>query len=353
MKNLKEYLNKITPLNNSAMILSQQCWDSLAKPLGSLGELENIIVKISGMVNTPKVDISKKCVVIMCADNGIVKENVTQTDSSVTYVVAKNMAEGTSNINLMANISKADVFTIDIGMNIPIDNNLNIIDKKVSYGTKSFLDTDAIGLNNTIKAIINGIDLVKTLKDKNYKIIATGEMGIGNTTTSSAIASVLLNLPVKDVTGKGAGLSNNGLKRKIEVIQKGIELRKPDKSNPLDVLSKVGGLDIAGLVGVFIGGAIYRIPIVIDGFISSISALISARLCPKTINFMIASHMSTEPATRLIMHELNLSPIIKANMHLGEGTGAVTIFPLLDMALNVYNSNRTFNSLGLDAYKKL
>lgn len=353
MKTLDEYLSEVNTLDNHAMELSQIRWDTLAKPLGSLGELENLICRISGMVGTPDVDINNKCVVVMCADNGIVKEGVTQTDSSVTYLVSKNMSDCTSNINLMSSVANADVFVIDIGMNDKVEDGLNIIDRKISYGTKNFLEEPSMSIEDTIKAIEVGIELVETLKYKGYKIIATGEMGIGNTTTSSAIASVLLGQSVEVVTGKGAGLSNQGLLHKIEVIKRGISLRKPDVNNPLDVLSKVGGLDIAGLVGIFIGGAIYRVPIVIDGFISSVSALISYRLCPQSVNFMIPSHMSTEPASIMIMKELKFSPIIHANMHLGEGTGAVALFPLLDMAMKVYDSNRTFENIGMEAYKKL
>ena len=353
MQSLYEYIQKANTLNDEAMSLARQRWDTLAKPLDSLGELENIICKISGMVGTSEIDISKKCVLVMCADNGIVKENVTQTDSSITYLVAKNMSDGTSNINLMSSICNAKVFVVDIGMDVNVEKGLNIIDRKISYGTKNFLEEPSMSIDETIKAIIYGIELVKTLQYKGYNIIATGEMGIGNTTTSSAIASVLLGLPVEMVTGKGAGLSNQGLLHKMEVIKKGISRRKPIVDDPLDTLSKVGGLDIASMVGIFLGGAIYRVPIVIDGFISSISALISARLCPNSVEFMIASHMSEEPASKMIMQELKLSPIVYANMHLGEGTGAVSIFPMLDMAMKVYNSNRTFENIGMEAYKKL
>lgn len=351
--NFFEYGQTSNTLDVNAMELSKMRWNTIAKPLDSLGELEDIVCKISGMVGTPNIDISKKCVVVMCADNGIVKENVTQSDSSVTYLVAKSMASGTSNVNLMASVSNADVIVVDIGMDTNVESGLNIIDRKVSYGTESFLDTETMGIANTLKAINTGIELVGSLKDGGYQIVATGEMGIGNTTTSSAIASVLLDLPVEEVTGKGAGLSDGGLLHKVEVIKRGIAFTKPNRDDPLDVLKKLGGLDVAGLVGVFIGGAVHRIPIVIDGFISSVSALVAYRCCPNCLNFMVASHMSTEPASKVVMEELRLSPIVNANMRLGEGTGAVTIFPLLDMAMNVYNSNRTFESIGLEAYKRL
>jgi nicotinate-nucleotide--dimethylbenzimidazole phosphoribosyltransferase len=353
MQSLDEYIKRVQPSNREAIELSRKHWDTIAKPLNSLGELEHLITKISGMQSTPQVDISKKCIIIMCADNGIVEENVTQTDSSITYTVAKNMAENSSNVNLMAKLSNADSFTVDIGMNATVEDGLNIIDRKVSHGTKNFLKAPAMTMEQCTQAILTGIEMVEMVKSKGYNIIATGEMGIGNTTTSSALVSVLLGVEPSLVTGKGAGLSNSGLKRKIEVIQEGIAKHHPDSNSPLEVLSKLGGYDICGMVGVFLGGAIYRIPIVIDGLISAVSALIAYRLSPSTLDYMLPSHIGTEPAMRLIMQELGLNPIIHANMHLGEGTGAVCMFPILDMAMNVYNSNRTFESIGMEAYKEL
>jgi nicotinate-nucleotide--dimethylbenzimidazole phosphoribosyltransferase len=335
------------------MELSRKHWDAIAKPLYSLGELERLITKVSGVQSTPQVDISKKCIIIMCADNGIVEENITQTDSSITYTVAKNMAENSSNVNLMAKLSNVDSFTVDIGMNATVEDGLNIIDRKVSHGTKNFLKAPAMTMEQCTQAILTGIEMVEMVKSKGYNIIATGEMGIGNTTTSSALVSVLLGVEPSIVTGKGAGLSDSGLKRKIEVIREGIAKHHPDSNAPLEVLSKLGGYDICGMVGVFLGGAIYRIPIVIDGLISAVSALIAYRLSPSTVDFMLPSHIGKEPAMKLVMQELGLNPIIHANMHLGEGTGAVCMFPILDMAMNVYNSNRTFESIGMEAYKKL
>jgi nicotinate-nucleotide--dimethylbenzimidazole phosphoribosyltransferase len=204
-----------------------------------------------------------------------------------------------------------------------------------------------------IQAIEVGIDIVFELKEKGIQIIATGEMGIGNTTTSSAIASVLLELPVETVTGKGAGLSNAGLERKIEVIKKAIERNKPGKDDPIDVLSKVGGYDIAGLAGLYIGGAAARIPVVIDGFISAVAALIAIRMEPKVADYMIPSHESKENAGRLILEALSYTPYITCEMCLGEGTGAIALFPLLDMGLAVYHQMSTFEQIEIEAYQPL
>jgi nicotinate-nucleotide--dimethylbenzimidazole phosphoribosyltransferase len=178
-------------------------------------------------------------------------------------------------------------------------------------------------------------------------------MGIGNTTTSSAIASVLLHRPVAEVTGRGAGLSDSALIRKLSVIEKAIRLNQPNPDDALEVLQKLGGFDIAGMTGLFLGGALYRVPIIIDGIISAVSALIAARLCPASLNSMLASHVSEEPASRLLLDALNLRPMITAEMHLGEGTGAVALLPLLDLALCVYHGSSSFSDIGLDAYQPL
>ena len=195
-----------------------------------------------------------------------------------------------------------------------------------------------------------GADLVRECRDRGADIIATGEMGIGNTTTSSAVASVLLGLPPVEVTGRGAGLSDAGLARKIAAIERAISVNRPDPADPVDVLSKVGGLDLAGLCGVFLGGAKYRLPILVDGFISAVAALCAVRLWPEAGWAMLASHVSAEPAGRLVLDELGLKPLITAELRLGEGSGAVAALPLLDMALAVYHSGHTFDKMGMEAY---
>ena len=229
----------------------------------------------------------------------------------------------------------------------------NILNRKIAYGTDNILKGPAMSRENAIKAIETGINLVGNMKECGYNIIATGEMGIGNTTTSSAIASVLLNAPVEEVTGKGAGLTSKGLERKIQVIKESIRLNDPDLNDPIDVLSKVGGYDIAGLAGVFIGGAVYNIPIVIDGFISAVAALVASKIEHKTIEYMLPSHVSKEPAGKMLLEALDLKPFITCEMCLGEGSGAVALLPILDMACTVYNKMSSFNDIGIEQYKPL
>ena len=200
------------------------------------------------------------------------------------------------------------------------------------------------------RALQTGIDLVGEMKEKGYQIILTGEMGIGNTTASTAMSCALLGFAPEELTGRGAGLSDAGLLRKRNAIERALSVNQPDSNDSVDVLAKVGGLEIAGMAGAFLGGVKYRMPIVIDGVISAVAALVAARICPEAKEFMLPSHMSREPAAIRIMNELNLKPIIHADMALGEGTGAVALLPLLDMALRVYHGPHTFDDLGMDAY---
>ncbi|HEY5524969.1 MAG TPA: nicotinate-nucleotide--dimethylbenzimidazole phosphoribosyltransferase [Clostridium sp.] len=360
--NLENALKNITPSNKRIMEESIKRWDDIAKPLRSLGTLEEAIVKIAGITENINVDINKKALIIMCADNGVVKEKVTQTGSEVTAIVAANFTKKKATVSIMAEISKTDVFPVDIGIERDMENSLDInedvvpfriLNRKISYGTRNLYIEPAMTQEETIAAIEVGINLVEELKKKNYNIIATGEMGIGNTTTSSAIASVLLDKPVEFVTGKGAGLSSKGLKRKIHVIKESIKLNKPNSEDPLDVLSKVGGLDIAGLTGVFIGGATFKIPIVIDGFISAVAAMLAVRLEPLVIDYILPSHVSKEPAGEMVLKDLGLTPFISCGMFLGEGTGAIAVFPILEMACNVYKDMSTFSEIDVEEYKQL
>lgn len=343
--------NKNWEMSVLAMAACKKHWDSIAKPIGSLGIFEDIIIKIAGIQNSEQVDIGKKAVVIMCSDNGVVAEQVTQTDSSVTAVVAENFAKGIASINLMAMAAGAKVIPVDIGIakDLQVEGLQN---KKISYGTSNITKGPAMTRLQAETAIETGISIVKELKEEGYQMIGTGEMGIGNTTTSSAVASVLLKMSVEKVTGRGAGLSVEGLARKIRVIKEAIAVNRPDPNDPIGVLSKLGGYDIAGMTGLFLGGLRYGIPVVIDGVISSVAALIAVRLNAETLNIIIPSHMSKEPASVRIMEELGLSPVIHGKLALGEGTGTALLFPLLDMILKVYHFNSTFEAINVKAYER-
>lgn len=345
-------INLISDINKTALEKSNVRWNGVAKPLYSLGLLEEMVTQIAGITGSENILLDKRCVVDMCADNGVVCEGVTQTDSYVTAIVTKAMAEGTSNINRMAITCGADVIAVDIGINRDIKAE-NLICRKIAYGTENIAVGAAMTLKQAERAISVGIDIAGELKEKNYKIIVTGEMGIGNTTTSSAIASILLGLPPEDVTGRGAGLDSTGLKRKIDVIKRAISVNKPSSERPLELISKLGGYDIAGMTGLFIGGAVYRIPVVIDGFISAVSAALAIKICPLVRNYILCSHVSKEPAGMKILKYLGMKPLITAQMCLGEGTGGVLLLPMLDAILSIYNGAHRFDELPMERYKEL
>lgn len=347
---LQETIDRIEEVDKKAMEASERQWDTIAKPLKSLGHLEEYIIQIAGIQSTPKVTLNKKALVIMCADNGVVEEGVTQTGQEVTAIVAENFLDTKSCAAIMCKDTGTDIFPIDIGMVVDCP---RVEKRKIAYGTQNMAKEPAMTKEEAIRAIEVGISYVDELKEKGYDIIATGEMGIGNTTTSSAISTVLLEMEPKMVTGRGAGLSTEGLNRKIEVIERAIALHKPDKNDPIDVLAKVGGFDIAGLVGVFLGGAKNRIPIVMDGFISAVAALVAVRICPIASDYILASHVSKEPAGMLLLDELGKKPSLTCEMCLGEGTGAIALFPLLEMGLHIYREMSTFEEIEIENYVPL
>lgn len=347
---LEEAIAKVGPLDKNAMKIAQKRWDSIAKPLHSLGKLETLLIQIAGITGNAEIDLSKRGLIAMCADNGVVEEGVTQTGQEVTAIVAENFLRYDTSAGVMCKQNHADIFPVDMGM--ATDTKVRT-DHKVAYGTKNMAKGPAMTREQAVKGIEGGIAMVKELKEKGYKLLATGEMGIGNTTSSSAVASVLLKQPVEEMTGRGAGLTGEGLLRKIGAIKRAIELNRPDSSDAIDVLAKVGGFDIAGMAGVFLGGAVYHIPVVMDGFISCVSALIAMQICPAAGDYIVASHVSREPAAHLILEYMDKEAILHADMCLGEGTGAVALFPILDLAAAVYHSMSTFDEIHVEQYEEL
>ncbi len=342
-------INSIEKIDENKIAQCKSRWNSLCKPLNSLGELESIICKIYAINGS--VDIDKKCVAVMCADNGIVEENISQSKSDVTATVARNMLSEKATINIISSLTKSDVFVYDVGVVEDVD---NIINKKIARGTKNFLKDKAMSYEDAKKTINIGINIVKELKEKGYKIIGVGEMGIGNTTTSSAVAAAFLGVDAKYVTGKGAGLSDESLLHKIEVINRAVALHKPNVNDPIDVLSKVGGFDIGAMCGVFLGGGIYKVPVVMDGLISYAAALIAYKLNQNVRDYMIASHSSAECATELLLNELGIKKAyLNFNMALGEGSGAVSMFPMLDIAVSIYKNLAQFKEAGIEEYVPL
>ena len=346
---LEKTIKDIKEPSQAAEIAAVRHWDSIAHPLHSLGKLEDVVVQIAGIQGSPQVHVEKKALITMCADNGVVEEGVTQTGQEVTAQVAENFLQEKATAGILCRYAGAEIVPIDIG----IYRDTTIRNCKIAYGTKNMVKEPAMTRDEAIRAIEVGIRIAEEKHAEGVQLLATGEMGIGNTTTSSAIATVLLGREAEEMTGRGAGLSSEGLQRKINAIRAAIEKNRPDPEDPIDVLSKVGGFDIAGLVGVYLGGAANGMPVVIDGFISSVAALVASRIEPLCTKYMIASHMSKEPATHILLEALGKEPFLTADMCLGEGTGAVVLFPVIDMAVEVYSKMATFEENDIEAYQHL
>lgn len=326
-------------------------WDAVAKPLDGMGRFETLTARIGAIMGTEQIDISQKAVIIMCADNGIVAEGISQSGPEVTTAVVRQMAKGASSVGKMAALIGADTIPVDMGMKEG-GSIQGVLDRKIRCGTNNFRIEPAMEENEAVRAVLVGIEMVSDCKKKGYRILATGEMGIGNTTTSSAVAAALLKCDAGAVTGRGAGLSDERLLHKKRVIADAIEKYQLYEAEPLRVLYTVGGLDIAGLAGVCIGGGIFHIPIVLDGVISMTAALLAERMIPGTAGYLIASHKGKEPAVEKLMAALHLEPVIDAGMALGEGTGAVMMLSLLDIALSVYHERTSFSDIQVKQYER-
>ena len=342
-------IDGIENLDNVAMETARKKWNSIAKPLHSLGKLEEHIIRIAGITGNAEVELKNRALIAMCADNGVVEEGVTQTGQEVTAIVAENFLEGATSAAIMCQSAEVDLFPIDIGM----VRDTRVPNYKVAYGTKNMVKEPAMTREEALQAILTGVHLVKEKKEAGYQILATGEMGIGNTTTSSAMTAVYLGLDVETVTGRGAGLSSHGLQRKIHAIKQAIAVNQPDPEDPLDVLAKVGGLDIAGMCGLFLGGAAQQMPVIMDGFISQVAALTAMRLVPECADYILASHVSEEPGANILLKALEKDAFLTCGMRLGEGSGAVALFPILDFASDIYHKMSTFVQADIVEYQPL
>ena len=341
MNLLKSTLKEITGPNTLIMEETQKIWDGFLKPMGALGSLEDISVKISGMTGKVRNKIDKRGIVVMAADNGVVEEGVSAVPANFTVLLTESMLKGITGLSALCNFAKADIITVDIGLFENIEDK-NLINRKIAYGTKNFTKGPAMTYEEVIKAIEVGIEIGDKLYEEGYDILGTGELGIGNTTTSAAVLSGLTNLDVDITCGKGAGLTEEQYAGKKATIVKGIELNKPNKEDPIDVLSKVGGFDIAGMCGLYLSAAKNKKPIVIDGFISSAAALCAVRIEPLVINYIIPSHLSDEPGAKYLMEELKLKPMLNMGMRLGEGTGCPLAFQIIEAALYTLDNMGTY-----------
>ncbi len=331
----------IKPAYEESMKEAEERLDKLAKPIGSLGKLEELAIKISGITGKQSSSFDKKVTVIMASDNGVVEEGVSSCPQAVTAIQTMNFIKGVTGVCVLSKHAGAEIRVIDIGVAGDFREYPGIIDRKIRKGTSNMAKGPAMSREEAVKAIEIGIETVAQLVEEGYSLFGTGEMGIGNTSTSSTVVMSLLGCSADVAVGKGAGLTEEGLANKKAIIKKAIALNKPDAEDPVDVLSKVGGFDIAGMTGCFLGAAYHRKPIVIDGFISAAAALAAYRINPLVRDFMIASHCSEEPGYMLVMKELGLQPMLNLNMRLGEGSGCPLAFNVIEAAEAVISDMAT------------
>lgn len=361
----RDDLFKITidPVDADYIKRCKKRWDLISKPLDGLGDFEEVICRIGGIRKTDAPDIGRRAAVIMCADNGIVDENISQSDKSITLAVTEAIGKGIGTSSTLARFCGADVVAVDVGIDTDCDIP-GVKIKRVRRGTGDFLICPAMEEREALKAISIGIDEAFYLSEKGYDILAAGEMGIGNTTTSAAVLSSLLDIDSEKIVGRGAGLDDERLLNKRRVVREGVSKYRdairalcenskyPGKTKAFETLRCLGGLDIAALTGLFIGGAMCHIPVIIDGFISATAALLSDEIVPGCRDYMIASHSGKENGTSLALKKLGLKSLIDGNMALGEGSGALMLLPLLDMVLDFYRNAARFEDYRIEKYER-
>ncbi|MFQ6121757.1 MAG: nicotinate-nucleotide--dimethylbenzimidazole phosphoribosyltransferase [Dehalococcoidales bacterium] len=347
MDNLTRTIEMIKPLDKEAMTKARARQDTLTKPQGSLGRLEELSIQLAGIQGKPIPQIKHKAIITMAGDHGVTAEGVSAYPKEVTAQMVANFLGGGAGINVIAHQIGARVIVVDMGVATELEPNPRLVLRKVGSGTRNMALGPAMTAEQAVKAIETGIEIVFAEVAKGLDIVGTGDMGIGNTTASSAICAVMTGNPVAKVTGRGTGISDKQLTHKIKVIDRALALNHPDPTQPLDVLAKVGGFEIGGLAGVMLGAAANRIPVVIDGFISGAAALIAAALSPALKDYLIAAHLSAEAGHRLLLKYLGLKPLLNLDMRLGEGTGAALGIFLAETAVRILAEMTTFTEAGV------
>ena len=334
-------------LDSETMEKARARMDSLAKPIGSLGELEETAIRLAGITKSLQPELSKKAMVVFAADNGIWEEGISPIPQEVTLTQTVNMTKNLAGINVLSRYAGADLYLVDVGIRTdePID---GVIDRKVMKGTRDMAKGPAMSREEALKALEVGRSFAKELAAQGYGLIAPGEMGICNTSSSSAVLSCLAGVPVEQVTGKGAGLDDALYRKKINAIQQAIEKNAPDAGDPLDVLAKVGGLDIAAMAGFYLGAAESRIPAVVDGFIAIVAALVAYRLAPNIREYLFGSHHSEERGYGVAREILGLYPLLNLHLRLGEGTGCPLAFFVIEAAAKIMKEMGTLEQGDID-----
>jgi nicotinate-nucleotide--dimethylbenzimidazole phosphoribosyltransferase len=336
-------LKAIKPLDKKMMEAARARQDSLTKPQGSLGRLEELAIKIAGIRGKMPLVLEHKAIVTMAADHGVVAEGVSAYPQEVTRQMVYNFLQGGAAINVLARHIGARVVVVDMGVASGFDHHPNLVCKTVGFGTRNMSKGPAMTRQQALQAVSAGIEIVEAEVARGLDIVGTGDMGIGNTTASAAICAAITGEPVEHIAGRGTGIDNEQLAHKAEVIRQALAVNQPDPKDPLDVLAKVGGFEIGGLVGVMLGAAAHRIPVVLDGFNSGSAALIAAGLSPGVRDYFIAAHNSAERGHRRMLKHLGLTPLLDLKMRLGEGTGAALGIFLAEAAVKLLNEMATFD----------
>ena len=347
MSDIKDTLNNIKPFDPEILVRAQDKLDNLTKPPGSLGRLEELAKQMAGITGSLEPQVHPKLVATFAADHGVAKDGVSAYPQEVTAQMVLNIVNGGAGVNVLADHAGADVWVVDVGVAHDFGPVEGLIDRKLANGTESMLRGPAMSRDLAEKSVQVGIDLAREAVAKGYKALATGEMGIGNTTPASAIAAFYSGLPVEKVTGRGTGLDDMGLAEKVRVIERALEINKPSKDDPLDVLAKVGGLEIGAICGLCLGGAVSRVPVVVDGFISTAGALLAVKMCPQAADYLVSAHRSVEIGHVAMLREMGLRPLVDLDFRLGEGTGAAIGLSLVEAAVKIMTRMATFASAGV------
>lgn len=337
----------IRPLDEAAMAGARSRQANLTKPPGSLGRLEELSIQLAGIRGQAVAPVEKKVIVVMAGDHGVTQEGVSAFPSEVTPQMVANFLSGGAAINVLARQVGADVIVVDMGVASELEPQPGLLDKKIAPGTANMATGPAMSRVQAVAALEVGREVAAQLAAVGVDLLGTGEMGIGNTTPSSAIVAALTGAEIASVVGRGTGVDDNGLARKRTAIERALTVNQPDDSDPIDVLAKVGGFEIAGLAGLILGAAERRLPVVIDGFITGAAALVAARMVPEARSYMIAAHQSVERGHAVILDELGLTPLLQLDLRLGEGTGAALAMHVIEAALKTLAEMATFDSAGV------
>ena len=352
MEKIKKITQNISGIDSIITQRTQEKLDSLTKPLGSLGRLEELAKQICGITGKENPDLSHKVIFTLAGDHGVTEEGISAYPKEVTAQMVYNFLKQGAGINVLSKHVGARVVVVDIGVCSDLKVHPRLIIKKINYGTKNMAKGPAMTKEEAMRSILTGIEIFEEELNHGIDIAGTGEMGIGNTTAASAITACFTKKPVEEVTGKGAGLDDKKLKNKIDVIKKSLAVNKPDPCDPIDVLAKIGGFEIGGLTGIILAAASNKVPVVIDGFISGAAALIAFHIAPKVKNYMIAAHQSVENGHKAILDHMGLKPLFDLDLRLGEGTGAALGIGLADAAIKILTQMATFKSAKVSEIKK-